>query len=1080
MSERPVERRIVTVLFADLVSFTSLSERLDAEDVVLVQDAYFDAVRETVKRHGGLLEKFVGDAVMAVFGAPRARDDDAERAVRAGLALVAAVERLDASLGLDPGTLRLRVGINSGETVYGQASAERGPVTGDAVNIAARLQTAAEPGSVVIGELTALTVADAVALEPLAPLELKGKSERLPAWRVTELFAERSRERALGGLRAPTLGRDAELAELTATVGTTTRVVLVAPPGVGKTRVLEELAVASARAGATVLRARLRPDLLSPFEPVAQLLQSGGGEAELAARLRASGIDDGRAGVVARTLAAVAAPDPGAPPVEREQLFAAWLEGLDALTGGAPAVWLVEDVHWASSDLLAFLDLAGRAPHAYGRAIVATARPVLLEDDAAWVAVATRLDLQPLAAVDTALLVRELVGEALPFELVEQIADRSGGNALFVEELLRMWGSAGILVPDGEGWKLGAAAEDVPLPPTVQAIYAGQLDDLPPSGRMLARRASVAGRRFPLSAFEPLEIEGGDAAVETLARRALVSGPLADPLLGDSYAYRHALLRDAGYASLTRAERARLHVRLADWLTARRHEDLPLLAEVIARHYAAALDNAPTLVRDLAGRSRDAVEELAAEWFEHAAAVARGFAAWNSARLLAARAVELTRPEHVLLRARRQQAQAEATANAAGVDEAVGLLREAMAGYRAARESDPAASRDGLADAGWSLGQLLRAQTLFSTAEDLAGELLAELGGPDDVAAGKLLALRAVSALNARDDYETARLDAARALAAARATGDAGLELEAAQLVAQIEAEEGGRSDELWEELAGLAQARGRWDVVAVALRNRSSFRWDDEPDEGLRLADESAEIARVHGLVESAGWADYARCEANLSAGRWDDALETGLRAIELAGARSMHRVAVRSWFVLRPLALARGRHDLLERAFPLFEARQGVEPDSPYARIVTTAMHLAFAELGLEPSFVPDLEDRLPAFDLDHGSPSWLAGIETVVGAWLRAGMRDGAEEALDRMRARLGRGPATRLARATEAILRSRLLLARGEREAAATEAAAALGTTSPWWRAKALRALEAAEAASAAQLAEAGLLERSLGL
>src|SRR3954464_5546015 len=161
---RVVERRIVTVMFADLVGFTALSEQLDAEDVADVQDAYFDAVREAVARHGGLLEKFVGDAAMAVFGAPRVRDDDAERAVRTGLALVAAVDSLGGRLGLDDDALRLRGGGNPGGAVYGEATAERGPVTGDTVNVAARLQAAAAPGTVVVGELTALAAAEAVAV----------------------------------------------------------------------------------------------------------------------------------------------------------------------------------------------------------------------------------------------------------------------------------------------------------------------------------------------------------------------------------------------------------------------------------------------------------------------------------------------------------------------------------------------------------------------------------------------------------------------------------------------------------------------------------------------------------------------------------------------------------------------------------------------------------------------------------------------------------------------------------------------------------------------------------------------------
>jgi class 3 adenylate cyclase len=216
---RAVERRIVSVLFADLVGFTALSERLDAEDVAAVQDAYFAAVRETVDRHGGLLEKFVGDAAMAVFGAPRVHDDDAERAVRAGLALVAAVERVGASLGLDAGVLRLRVGVNSGEAIYGEATADRGAVTGDTVNVAARLQTAADPGSVVVGELTALAVAEIVELEPIEPLTLKGKAEPVRAFRAAGVHPERSRDRALGALRAAMVGREGGLAHPTDTTG---------------------------------------------------------------------------------------------------------------------------------------------------------------------------------------------------------------------------------------------------------------------------------------------------------------------------------------------------------------------------------------------------------------------------------------------------------------------------------------------------------------------------------------------------------------------------------------------------------------------------------------------------------------------------------------------------------------------------------------------------------------------------------------------------------------------------------------------------------------------------------------------
>lgn len=184
-----VERRIVSVLFADLVGFTPLSERLDAEDVATVQDAYFAATRETIERYGGTLEKFIGDAAMAVFGAPRARDDDAERAVRAGLALIGAVEQLGARLNLEPGTLRLRVGVNSGEVVHATSGPDTGRVAGDTVNTAARFQAAAEPNTLLMGELTGLAVAETIELLNVGPVTLKGKADPVRAWWLERALA---------------------------------------------------------------------------------------------------------------------------------------------------------------------------------------------------------------------------------------------------------------------------------------------------------------------------------------------------------------------------------------------------------------------------------------------------------------------------------------------------------------------------------------------------------------------------------------------------------------------------------------------------------------------------------------------------------------------------------------------------------------------------------------------------------------------------------------------------------------------------------------------------------------------------
>jgi hypothetical protein len=286
-------------------------------------------------------------------------------------------------------------------------------------------------------------------------------------------------------------------------------------------------------------------------------------------------------------------------------------------------------------------------------------------------------------------------------------------------------------------------------------------------------------------------------------------------------------------------------------------------------------------------------------------------------------------------------------------------------------------------------------------------------------------------------------------------------------------------------EIERLARESGRWETVASAIRMRAWDFVDDEPDSALPFISAAAEVAAAHGLVEQGGWSDYMLAEVHLSAGRWQEAIEAGLRAIELGEGSGYHRVVVRSWFVLLPIARAQGRADLIEQAFPRFAERARVkhESDSFYARIVATATHLHCAAVGLEPPFVPDVSERLPCFDMDQSGPSWLAGVETVVGTWLAAGELDGVDEALGRMRARLAAGPSTVLSRATEALLRARLALARAETETAAAAAGEAVAVTdgrAPWWRAKAIRVLDQAGAAQPSLLAEADAIEARLGI
>ena len=771
-----VERRIVTVLFADLVGFTSLSEGLDPEDVATVQTAYFDTIRDAVSRYGGQLEKFIGDAAMAVFGIPIARDDDMERAVRAGLAIASAVGQIGVGLGLDEDALQVRVGVNTGEIAY-SLGPDGWRATGDAVNVAARLQTAAPTGGVLVGPTTALGVAGAIELEEAGALTLKGKSEPLAAWHATGLLAEPSRDHAMGSLHAPMLGREREMTALRAALeqirsGSNTRATVIAPPGVGKTRLVGEFAATAAEGGVTILRARLRPDVVAPYAGVAQLLREALGDPAtgvhasvatadvLRTRLRTRGATEERSSVVtAEALAVVAADRPT--PVDagpggderREARFRSWLEAFDALAE-TPQVWIVEDVHWSGADLLAFLDLAGRDTTAYGRLVLCTARPSIRDTAETWLHAegSSTLDLPSLSTPDARRLIDELVGGAVSPDLAVAIVERSDGNPLFIEELFRTWSGTGVLVRQGTGWRLGDGTAEIRLPATVQAIYAAQLDDLPNDARDVARKGSVAGRRFPVDALASLEATSSALpGIDVLARRALVAGPTDDPLVGRTYAYRHALLRDAGYASLSRSDRARLHVRLARWLESTVRPDQPQIAELIGAQYEQALESAPALSGDLGeGLSRSDVATLAARWLEEAARWASGIAALEAARSLFARSFSLTPEDQPLVRARRLLALGEATAFGADMDEGLQRVQEAMTSFRALMTaSDMPAdgieeARDGYARAATLVGRVYGQQLRFHDMVELADRVLGEIGDRDDTATARMLVTRAL------------------------------------------------------------------------------------------------------------------------------------------------------------------------------------------------------------------------------------------------------------------------------------------------------------------------------------------------
>jgi class 3 adenylate cyclase len=1120
-----VERRIVSVLFADLVGFTPLSERLDAEDVATIQDAYFGVVRETVGRYGGQLEKFIGDAAMAVFGVPRARDDDAERAVRAGLALVAAVEQLGARLGLEAGDLRLRVGVNTGEVVHAVDGPDAGRVTGDAVNTAARLQAAADPGSVLVGEETGLAVADAIELESVGELALKGKAAPVRAMRAGALRPERSREVAMGRLRAPTIGRDREIERLTDRLATIShrsseRWLLVAPPGVGKTRLVEELALRVRDGAGTdqdegalplVWRMRLRPEPGNPFAPLVTLaadaLRDAGFEREdpklrdlIQGRLVAAGQPTARAAVVAEEMAILVAGarEPG-PASDRSARFAAWLEGLDSLADGRPQVWLVEDAHWADPDLVAFLDAATEALSPGGKLIVVTARPTVVEVAPTWAheePARRRVELETLPSPDAGRLVEALVDDALPAELVAAIVERSDGNCLFIEELLRTWVGTGALVETETGWRLTIPPADVPLPATVQAIYAAQLDDLPPQARLAARRGAVAGRRFPLGALETLGVPSPSDAVDDLRRRAIVAGPLDDPLVGEAFSYRHALLRDAGYASLARSERADLHVRLARWLEGAAGDRALGMAAAIGDHLASAVDAAPALSREVVpGATRAQLALEAATWLERAGDDAMGSGAVATAAGLYRRAVALGDGASPIELSRRATKLGRALAPTGGVAEAEAAFVVAADAARAARAAGESGWRERFAEAVEALAGLLFERIRFVDAWRLGEDALVEMGDADDLPAARVRLARSRGRTGETNDASGWIADAERAIGTAEALGESAVAYEFRRDLMRARSEGGTATGDDWVAFRADAEAHGDVATIVSARLMEAAYRSEVDPAGAAAILAPARELAVARGLVERLGWLDHATADAALGAGDWDTALEAGMRAVELGERHGYDRISVRSWSALLPVASLRGETAVLGHCRHWFEERRGRLPDSPYGRVLHAGA-AAWMRAGGIAAVGDDTNVDGVLVDADHLRASfdlWLAvsgfefvaATDAIVDAWFRAGRLDWLAELIEgALAATLPPDSPGPSGAADFTLTRARFEAATGAVDAvlAAEHVRRALGELravgTPFWIARGLRLLEELGSATDEELTERARIERDL--
>jgi class 3 adenylate cyclase/tetratricopeptide (TPR) repeat protein len=544
-------RKTVSVLFCDLADSTVLGERLDPEPLHELLGTWYEEMRIAVERHGGTVEKFIGDAVMAVFGLPRVHEDDALRAVRAALDMQRAVERLNASLeARRMPELRIRIGINTGEVVTGDDAATL--ATGDAVNTAKRLEEAAGGGDILIGTVTERLVRHATRLEALQPVEAKGKRAPVEAWRVrgaivgADSFARRwdtplvGRSRELGvlrdGLTASAEDRECRL------------VTVIGTAGVGKTRLVSEL-VAEAGEYATVAAGRCLPygDGIT-FWPLTELIQRLGGEQAVAEAVG----DDPDATLVVERLRVLGGRGT-APP---EELFWAVRRLFELLARKRPLLVVLEDIHWAEPTLLDLVEHVSRWTRDAPILLLCVARPELLEERPQWDGVHVRLE--PLSQGEATQLLDALdAGGILSTELRSRVTEVAQGNPLYAEQLVAMLAD-----------ETRDTVELVTLPPTIQALLTARLDRLDPGEREVLQRAAVVGKEFWPGAVAALN--GGDESLGTtllgLVRRELVE-PAASSIPGqDGFRFRHALIRDAAYAGIPKRTRADLHERFAGWL----------------------------------------------------------------------------------------------------------------------------------------------------------------------------------------------------------------------------------------------------------------------------------------------------------------------------------------------------------------------------------------------------------------------------------------------------------------------------------------------------------------------------------
>jgi class 3 adenylate cyclase/tetratricopeptide (TPR) repeat protein len=890
------ERKVVTVLFADLVGFTSRAESLDPEDVQAILRPYHERLRAELERHGGTVEKFIGDAVMALFGAPSAHDDDPERAVRAALAI--------RDWAREEGELEVRVGVTTGEALVSltaRPEAGEGMASGDVVNTAARLQTAAPENGVLVDETTFRATERAIEYQEREPVEAKGKSKALPVWEPVQARARVGVD--VRGPRTPLVGRAREVDLLAGALArardesSPQLVTIVGEPGIGKSRLVYELFQRlEAEPGLVYWRqGRSLPygegvsfwSLGEMVKKQAGILETDSSESA-DEKLRAAVAELPDPEWLARHLRTLLGLGEAELGEDRDEAFTAWRRFFEGLAEQRPLVLVFEDLHWADEGLLDFVDhlvdWAGRVPIL----VVASARPELLERRPGWGGGkrnATTLSLAPLTDKDTAQMVATLLETpVLSADTQAQLLGRAGGNPLYAEEFARMLSDRG-------------GIEHVPE--TLQGLIAARLDGLSAEEKALLQRAAVVGRVFWLGAVEAMDGASTrelEDRLHGLERKEFVRRERRSSVEDDAeFVFLHELVRDVAYGQIPRADRADQHRRAAEWLgSLGRSEDH---AEMLAHHYLRALE-----LSEAAGLDTPDLIQPARRALSDAGDRAAALYVLDAAERFYDAALRLTPddgPERADLLFRRA---VPVGPHIAGGDP--DRLEEALTALLAVGDDARAALVETL------LSQRYWIEGLQDRAEEHAERALALLGDAAPSRETAWVLARQAARLSVAFEFAEGREAGRRALEVAERVGwDEGVSDTLSTIgMSRLALGDPGGLGDIERSIAGAEQA-GSPGTLSRALNGLAVAHQilGDFPS-ALQARQQAAEVGMVIRSVTQDAWYWGALSDHHFRLGQWEEAAELAGRVIELVESGTPSYAVFQPYIVRAELRLARG----------------------------------------------------------------------------------------------------------------------------------------------------------------------------